>query len=509
MVINVNSSPQELKTIVKNSSTTSLVIEVVKHPNADDSVFEAAINHVKTTGGFTRSNETQVLSAIVENTDSVSTLIKVIKSATDVNVIIESVKHPNANNSVFDVAINHVKTTGGFTRSNETQVLSAVEERKKANEKLKIFKEKKVEAPEMFTDSGIKITIEHEDSDIERLRLNVEDGASTMLWGLSGVGKTSRVAQIDPTYTEIRLKPGQLPEEVVGGKEPNGKPGELYAPKWFETLWEKCKKEPDRMHILFIDEITNVKEPVKSLVMDIIENRRVNGVEDWKLPDNCSIVAAGNRAEESTAVAVDYNGGVMSDTLHRRFDFHMEIKLDMLEWQKWALETNYKTGFLNIHPMVLSFCIANADKVMYSTSNDDVTQPLLDPRRWAKLSKIMFMAEKRGGIYTRPSDERISECIGNDLLQAFTAYYDKYRLNALDFIKVRKGLYTSDDFKNAEDKLLALGFLIGDNTIDRETAKKFISDCLGEEYVSIYEVMKGKNAESIADSQSANLFKVK
>ena len=44
----------------------------------------------------------------------------------------------------------------------------------------------------------------------------------------------------------------------------------------------------------------------------------------------------------------------------------------MLEWQKWALETNKKTGNLNIHPIVLSFCVGHQEVMFSELNNDDV-----------------------------------------------------------------------------------------------------------------------------------------
>lgn len=242
------------------------------------------------------------------------------------------------------------------------------------------------------------------------------------------------------------------------------------------------------MHILFIDEITNVKNNVKSLVWDIIEDRRVNGNEDWELPENCAIVAAGNRPEESTAVITDYNGGVLPEPLHDRFDFHIEIPLDMMEWQQWALETNPKTGNLNIHPRVLSFCMAQGSKIMFSSLNpDDVTKPRLSPRRWEKLSKVLYAAEKRGGKNCHASNQRIIECIGSDIAPAFIAHYEKTLLNMK---KVEEGMYTPDEFKNIDDKLFALGSLIAEYKGSELALEDFISNCLGDDYIVVYKTMK-------------------
>ena len=342
--------------------------------------------------------------------------------------------------------------------------------------------------------------IEEEDNVTEILRTNIEDGLSTMLWGPSGVGKSSRVFEIDPTTTMLILKNGMLPEEVIGGKEPNGEPGKIYPPHWYIVLCEKCKKEPDKQHVLFIDEFTNVSDTIKNLVWEVIGNRLVNGHEEWPLPDNCSIVVAGNRPEESSAVRIDSSGGVMPAPLHNRIDSMLEIQFDIDEWQKWALETDPKTNKLRIHPIVYSYCVAHAKEVMFSNYNpDDVTQPFLSPRKWETLSKAIYKAEERGELH-HISDTRIKSIIGNtEIAEAFIAHYERL---PLDMDRIERGDYQPEDFPSVEDKLYALGIIIAKYNGDEMAIESFIVECLGEEYYSIYKSMKNLN-ESVLEQGNA------
>ena len=331
-------------------------------------------------------------------------------------------------------------------------------------------------------------TIEEEESVTEMLRANIEDGLSTMLWGPSGVGKSSRVFEIDPTATMLILKNGMLPEEVIGGKEPNGEPGQIYPPHWYVVLCEKCKREPDKKHVLFIDEFTNVSDTIKNLVWEVIGARLVNGHEEWPLPENCSIVVAGNRPEESTAVRIDSAGGVMPAPLHNRIDSMIEIQFDIDEWQKWALETDSKTGKLRIHPIVYSFCVAHAEEVMFTNYNpEDVTAPFLSPRKWETLSKAIYKAEERGEMH-HISNARVKSIIGNNAIaEAFIAHYERL---PIDMKRIEQGDYTPEDFYSIEDKLYALGIVIAKYEGDEMAIESFIVECLGEEYYSIYKSMK-------------------
>lgn len=333
--------------------------------------------------------------------------------------------------------------------------------------------------------------IEEEEDVTEMLRVNVEDGLSTMLWGKSGVGKSSRVFQIDPTATLLVLKNGMFPETVIGGKEPNGEPGKIYPPHWYEVLCRKCEAEPDRKHILFIDEFTNVSDTIKNLVWEVIGYRLVNGNEEWPLPDNCSIVLAGNRPEESSAVRIDSNGGVMPAPLHNRIDSMIEVEFDIDEWQKWALETDPKAGRLRIHPIIYSFCVAHSDEVEFSEYDpQNPEEPFLSPRKWEALSTAIYMAEKRGPMH-HVSYKRIYSLIGkNNVAEAFISHYERL---PLDMDRVENGGYTADDFISIEDKLYALGMIIAKYEGDEMAVESFILECLGDEYYSIYMSMKNLN----------------
>ena len=472
-IINKTKDETTLISIIGRHPADKIIKSVINSNYATEKVYQSALNLSKF---YNDATANMVIDEVINKSTNEETLMWIINKTHSKDIAIKVINSDYSTNNIYDAVI---------TKYNkDEEILAAVALRRKRVNLKRVSKEQKENIQKL-------ITVENEDSVTERLRMNVEDGMSTMLWGKSGIGKTQRVAKIDPTYTEIRLKPGMLPEEVVGGKEPNGEVGKLYPPQWYVTLVKKCTDEPDRMHILFIDELTNVRDNIKSLVWDIIEARRVNGNEEWVLPDNCAIVAAGNRPEESTAVVTDYNGSVLPEPLHRRFDFHIEIEFDIKEWQNWALEVNEKTGNLNIHPIVLSFCIANEDKVMFSSLNTEkITEPIHDPRRWEKLSKAIYMAEKRGGVYNHVSNKRIEECIGSELAPAFISYYER---TPLDITKIINDEYNVDDFKNIDDKMYALSMLVSTNDLSDVLIEDFIDKCLGEEYISIYNAIRKRN----------------
>ena len=470
-----------IKIVNEFSNNDKLIEKAIDYPKTDTKLYKAIVDVLyvnKKHPGIDKIYE--LTEKILKKDLSESVLVDIINKSQTASIAIMASKHKNA-------GLNVVSSMLGLA----DKVIH--EEKKK-----ELLEEAKSLRYKIIADN---YNIEEEENVTEMLRRNIEDGMSTMLWGPSGVGKSSRVFEIDPTATLLILKNGMLPEEVIGGKEPNGEPGKIYPPHWYDVLCEKCKKEPDRQHVLFIDEFTNVNDTIKNLVWEVIGNRLVNGHEEWPLPDNCSIVVAGNRPEESTAVRIDSMGGVMPAPLHNKIDSMLEVKFDEDEWQKWALETDVNTGQLRIHPIVYSFCVANIDKVMFSAYDPgNVTSPFLSPRKWECLSKAIYSAEKRGGERTHISDARVMSILGNnDISKAFIAHYERL---PIDMNKITNGEYTEFDFPSVEDKLYALGMIIAKYQGDEIAIEDFIVECLGDEYLSIYNNSKRMRNTVMEDNLS-------
>lgn len=459
---------KEILKNIKNEDDIETIKTIIENPNSTEEIYQNIIETIKE---FESNKKDQIIKEIVKKTKSPETLIKIIT----INIEPDIIKLIIDSNYINEEVIKAIQEHPQFLISDELKSLVKEAEKKLNNKNKSIIKPKEDENQE---------EIEEEEDYTEQLRLNVSECASTMLWGLSGVGKTSRVKRIDPHYTEIRLKNGMLPEEVLGGRTPDAL---MVPPAWYITLVKKCEEDPEHVHILFIDEFTNVSRTVQSYVMDIIEQRIVNGNEEWPLPKNCAIIAAGNRPSESTAVVVDQLGGVMPAPTHRRFDYQIEIIFNMEEWEKWALEINPGTGHTNIHPVVLAYCHMFGDTVMYTEINiDDLTEPALDPRRWEKVSRMLYASESRG---KKTSTTRIKNSLGETIGTSFAEFYHKKSFNIQ---KVANNEYNENSFQTPEEKLFALSYLITDHTLSDIIKEDFIKTYLGEEYYAIYLVTKKK-----------------
>ncbi|MBE5735690.1 MAG: hypothetical protein E7361_04530, partial [Clostridiales bacterium] len=207
---------------------------------------------------------------------------------------------------------------------------------------------------------GVQV-LDHPMTVREQLQFYITNGKSFMLHGPSGVGKTRRIEEADPDFTSITLRNGILPEEVIGKTiYPNNdktKAGTWVPPAWYVSLLDKCNAEPNKNHVLFIDEITNVKPVEQSLVFHLVLNNMI-GPNVGPLPENVVVVAAGNSKEESESAYT------MTEPLFRRFDGHVYLKPDVHQFLEWGSEPHPKDSSRpKVHPLVANFVATYGDKV--------------------------------------------------------------------------------------------------------------------------------------------------
>ena len=202
-------------------------------------------------------------------------------------------------------------------------------------------------------------------SEEEIIKGAIESGIAVFLHGPSSEGKSARVKQIDPDCVIIYLR-NATPESLNGKSVYNQTTGEMIdvKPSWLKKLEEKCEKEPDKLHIVFFDEITNALPSIQGISFNIVLDREVNGI--WKLPENARIVAAGNDIEDSLAA------NQLAEPLFNRFA-HVYIRTTLESWLKWASEKN-------IHPAICSYIAYKNGETL--RSKYDGKKPNADPRKW-------------------------------------------------------------------------------------------------------------------------------
>ena len=200
---------------------------------------------------------------------------------------------------------------------------------------------------------------------------------SVMLWGSPGVGKSQGVRQIASeisertgkrvAVTDVRLLLFN-PVDLRGIPTANE---DRTLAVWLKPKIFQMDDAPDVVNILFLDEISAAPQSVQAAAYQITLDRTVG---EHKLPDNCIVIAAGNRVtDRSVAYA-------MPKALANRL-CHIEIVCDSKGWREWAIGAGIHSivlGFLDQNPSMLIRFDANADSLAFPT-----------PRSWEMVSHIL------------------------------------------------------------------------------------------------------------------------
>ena len=265
----------------------------------------------------------------------------------------------------------------------------------------------------------------------------IQSNVSVFLHGRSSDGKSSRVKQLDPDCVILYLR-NATPDSLNGKSVYNASTGEMIdvPPTWYKKLQEKCEKEPNKLHIVFFDELTNALPSIQGMAFNIILDGEVNGI--WKLPENARIVAAGNDLDDSLAA------NEMAEPLFNRFA-HVYIDTTVDDWLDWAMtpDKNYEAldyqrqeNSFKIHPAIYAYIAYNEaiSKYVLRTRYDG-KKPNADPRKWEMASKVLYKTGK---------PEMLRALIGEDLTRDFIAFCTQKVLSIEDVLNEN---YSEEDLK--------------------------------------------------------------
>ncbi|MBR1747078.1 MAG: AAA family ATPase [Clostridia bacterium] len=200
---------------------------------------------------------------------------------------------------------------------------------------------------------------------------------SVMLWGAPGVGKSQAVRQIadEITYrtgkkvvvTDVRLLLFN-PIDLRGIPTANEDKTEAV---WLRPQIFRMDGGKNVVNILFLDEISAAPPSVQAAAYQIALDRTVG---EHRLPDNCIVLAAGNRLTDKS---VAYK---MPKALANRF-LHIEVEPSFSSWKKWAIGAG-------IHPTVVSFLSFRRNYLIdESPLSEAVAYPT--PRSWEMVSDVL------------------------------------------------------------------------------------------------------------------------
>jgi len=121
--------------------------------------------------------------------------------------------------------------------------------------------------------------------------------------------------------------------------------------------------------MLFLDEINAAAPSVQAAAFQLVLNRRVG---EHALPDDCVVVAAGNRQSDKAAAQR------MPSALANRFA-HVDIEPDADAWRAWAAGAG-------LSPLVIAF-LAFRPALIHAMEGADL-RAFPSPRAWASVARI-------------------------------------------------------------------------------------------------------------------------
>ena len=249
---------------------------------------------------------------------------------------------------------------------------------------------------------------------IELIKHNVplSNFPSVMLWGQPGVGKSEGVDQIcerihkatgkKAVKTDVRLLLFN-PIDLRGIPVADTEDGEKVA-RWLKPLIFKMDPSEDVINILFLDEISAAPQSVQAAAYQITLDKRVG---EHKLPDNCIVIAAGNRTSDKSVA------NKMPKALANRL-MHFDISSDFEGWKAWAIKND-------IHPIVLGFLTFKPNLLnTFDSSNDALA--FATPRSWVMVSNILkYVNDNIDKVYNQ-----LAGLVGSNIVVELRAWVKMY-----------------------------------------------------------------------------------
>ena len=313
-------------------------------------------------------------------------------------------------------------------------------------------------------------------SDEDIIREAIRSNVSVFLHGKPGCGKSDRVKQLDPDFIELNLS--HLDPELLDGLagEKDGKAVHI-KPPWLEELEAKCDEEADKIHILFLEELTNASPMMQAKAYGIALDKKVAG--RWKLPENARVVAAGNELEDSLAT------NEMAEPLYDRFA-HVNIETTVDSWLEWAATPDSAYERMDyeaedksrpkIHPAIYGYISYRGDEALRTPYNSEKPEPHADPRRWKMASDMLYASNK---------PETLRAIVGEDITKDFISFCQIPTITVEDVIK---GNYTKEDLDmDIGEKLATISGLVGVDSANMPKVRKFVKK-LGPEMCKKFEV---------------------
>lgn len=245
------------------------------------------------------------------------------------------------------------------------------------------------------------------------------------------------------------------------------------------SVYDMREKTGKKEGILFLDEINCVSETLSPVMLQFLQYK-VFGKH--RVPDGWIIVTAGNPPEYNNSVH-DFDI-VTLDRLKK-----IDVAPDYYCWRSYAVNAN-------IHPSIISFLDANADK-FYKVETTAEGKSFITARGWEDLSRMINVYEKND---VEVDSDLICQYIQNNkIARDFSCYYDLFNKYKSDYRvdKIIDG-EADDEIKSRAreakfDERIALLSVLTDGIISR-LDDVILNDEILAEYMTIVKNFKFESA---------------
>ena len=224
-------------------------------------------------------------------------------------------------------------------------------------------------------------------------------------WGPPGVGKSESVYQFAEELGKKTGKKTVVQDVRLLLFSPVDLRGVPVADASREfTTWLKPQifhmdDDLDVVNILFLDELSAAPQSVQAAAYQICLDRKIG---EHKLPENCIVVAAGNRITDQS---VSYK---MPKALCNRL-IHFDIKTDYASWRNWAIQNE-------ISDKVIAYLAFDNTRLYVEPETSEIAYPT--PRSWSFVSNLLMTTDNTPeNIHTL-----IAGCIGESATIEFESF---------------------------------------------------------------------------------------
>ena len=214
-------------------------------------------------------------------------------------------------------------------------------------------------------------------STVIKQKMPVKSVPSVMLWGAPGVGKSQAIRQLAKgieentgkkvVVTDVRLLLFN-PIDLRGIPTANA---DKTLAVWLKPQIFQMNDSDKYINILFLDELSAAPQSVQAAAYQITLDRVVG---EHKLPDNCIVIAAGNRTTDKSVAFK------MPKALANRV-LHIEVEGSFDSWKEWAVRSGINSNVFGFRSFRLDYLMG------FDAANEDLA--FATPRSWEMVSNLL------------------------------------------------------------------------------------------------------------------------